>query len=124
MADPISGEPARLKVLSEVSDERARQVAQWGEQNHRDGTGPNELLMRGWKTAAKHYAGLAKQAREVCQGSSGDDQWDLILLEEVFEALAESDPAKLRGELVQVAAVVVAWVEAIDRREPLTVTPL
>ena len=39
-----------------------------------------------------------------------------ILLEEVFEALAESNPARLRVELVQVAAVAVAWVEKIDRQ--------
>ncbi|HYF53037.1 MAG TPA: hypothetical protein VEA41_02135 [Salinarimonas sp.] len=39
-----------------------------------------------------------------------------ILAEEVAEALAESDPMLLRAELVQVAAVAVQWVEAIDRR--------
>jgi hypothetical protein len=37
-------------------------------------------------------------------------------MEEVREAMAESDPAKLRVELVQVAAVSVAWIEALDRR--------
>ncbi|MFI1165600.1 hypothetical protein ACH4UM_18790 [Streptomyces sp. NPDC020801] len=36
--------------------------------------------------------------------------------EEALEALAEDDPGKLRAELVQVAAVAVAWIEAIDRR--------
>lgn len=46
--------------------------------------------------------------------------WLLIALEEVFEALAESDPAKLRAELVQSAAVHVAWIEAIDRRSVVT----
>ncbi|WPM94355.1 hypothetical protein VG1_CDS0031 [Arthrobacter phage Cupello] len=39
-----------------------------------------------------------------------------ILLEEVFEATAEEDPATLRKELVQVAAVTAQWIEAIDRR--------
>jgi hypothetical protein len=43
-------------------------------------------------------------------------KWVDILEEEVAEAAAESDPAKLRAELVQVAAVAVAWIEAIDRR--------
>jgi hypothetical protein len=42
--------------------------------------------------------------------------WLLIALEEVFEALVEDDPVKLRAELVQAAAVLVAWIEAIDRR--------
>ncbi|MEY9934267.1 hypothetical protein ABH926_008932 [Catenulispora sp. GP43] len=39
-----------------------------------------------------------------------------MLLEEVYEALAEVDPAALRAELVQVAAVAAAWVEDIDSR--------
>lgn len=38
-----------------------------------------------------------------------------IFLEEVFEALSEEDQEKLREELVQTAAVAVAWVEKIDR---------
>ncbi|TIH26025.1 NUDIX hydrolase, partial [Subtercola vilae] len=44
--------------------------------------------------------------------------WQDILLEEVFEAFAESDTSKLRTELIQVAAVAQQWVEAIDRRTP------
>lgn len=33
-----------------------------------------------------------------------------VLVEEVAEALAEGDPARLRRELVQVAAVTVQWI--------------
>ena len=47
---------------------------------------------------------------------SGTLTWRHILLEEVFEALAESDPAKLRTESIQSAAVIAAWVEDIDSR--------
>ena len=39
-----------------------------------------------------------------------------VLLEEVSEALAEDDPARLREELLQVAGVAVLWIEALDRR--------
>lgn len=39
-----------------------------------------------------------------------------MLLEEVFEAMAESDLVKLRAELVQTSAVCVAWIEDIDSR--------
>jgi malonyl CoA-acyl carrier protein transacylase len=42
--------------------------------------------------------------------------WEHILTEEHYEAMAEEDPTRLREELIQVAAVAVAWVEAIDRR--------
>ncbi|MGH3467454.1 MAG: hypothetical protein ACRDQF_06970 [Thermocrispum sp.] len=42
--------------------------------------------------------------------------WRHILLEEVAEALAEDDPARLRRELVQVVAVGAQWLQAIDNR--------
>ena len=47
--------------------------------------------------------------------ATGAHSWDAILLEEVFEALAEADPVRRRAELVQVAAVAAAEIEAIDR---------
>jgi hypothetical protein len=91
-------------------DERARQDAKWGEQNHPNGTGDEP----GSRLRAKQ----ADHAREVCQKHAADGTvtWLDILREELAEAFAESDPVNLRSELIQVAAVAVAWVEAIDRR--------
>ena len=40
----------------------------------------------------------------------------LALIEEVAEAVASTDVVVLREKLINVAAVAVAWVEAIDRR--------
>lgn len=108
-AQPTTSNPSVItdRVLSQVLAERVAQDAKWGEQNHADGTG------------AEHYVAMADEAREdvelfVAQHSG--PEWALVLLEEVYEALAEHDPAKLRAELLQVAAVAVAWAEAIDRR--------
>jgi len=94
-------------VLTEVAEERARQDTRWGEQNHPDGTG-------GPLTAT-----TAQVARSQCQDAAeqGNVTWRDILREEVAEAMAESDPVRLRDELVQVAAVAVNWAEAIDRRQ-------
>ena len=110
-------------VLFEVASERTRQDAKWGEQNHPDGTGdavePLSLLTVSTPAYCYLSAGeLAELAREDCQGAfgMGVGTYRHILAEEFFEALAEGDPARLRAELVQVAAVAVAWVEAIDRR--------
>ena len=93
-------------VLLEVAEERAHQDNKWGTQHHPNGTG-----------------GLVAQAlsavyREECDNDvkKGLTTWKVILLEEVYEALAEEDPAKLREELVQVCAVACSWVEAIDRK--------
>jgi hypothetical protein len=94
------------RVLSEILAERIAQDAKWGEQNHPDGTGqyPEQIN--------------ADVARMACQSAAdgGYLDWLHILREEVAEAFAETDSARLRAELIQVAAVAVAWAEAIDRR--------
>jgi hypothetical protein len=118
-----------MRVLDEVQDERRRQDAKWGEQNHPDGTGRDWAI---FGTSGQRWLEVARAALEqstkprYTTGTSGTlalielpptgPTWLLIALEEVFEALVETDPAKLRDELLQVAAVAVAWVEAIDRR--------
>lgn len=92
-------------VLCEVAAERERQDRKWGEQNHPDGTAAVFALDRDmWTELVEDNAAY------------GQSEWAPILMEEVAEALAEVDPAKLRRELVQVAAVAVSWIEAIDRR--------
>lgn len=98
-----------LGVLPEIAAERERQDERWGEQNHPDGTGPG-------------FAIDAKRARHSCNlaASLGLVSYRDILNEEVFEAFAESDPDKLRHELVQVAAVAVAWIEKLDRERAVS----
>lgn len=101
-----------LRVLDEVRTERAYQDGRWGEQNHPDGTGPGVNLF------GIGFDEWSRVLRVVVdrQAAEGRSNWSMILLEEVFEALAEDDPARLRRELVQVAAVAASWAEAIDRR--------
>ncbi|MER8158131.1 hypothetical protein [Streptomyces sp. NPDC094472] len=115
-------------VLDEIHAERCRQNEKWGEQNHPD-VDPRDIPY----VTHSYYASRADIWRQVneertkpsrslgrCtghpEGPHTHTAWDGILLEEVYEALAEEDPARLRAEMVQVAAVAVAWVEAIDRR--------
>ncbi len=91
---------------ADIAAERQRQHAKWGDQsNLPDGTGPQ-------------WADDADTARRLCDLAmrGGYVKWRHILREEVAEAFAESDPDRLRAELVQVAAVCVQWIEAIDRR--------
>lgn len=55
--------------------------------------------------------------------AAGELAWADILLEEVCEANEEDqDPAALRAELIQVAAVAMRWVDAIDHRARAEVT--
>lgn len=102
----LSAQSESGRVFIDVINERINQEAQWGEQNHPDGTG------------GRHHAMRAADAKYFCDRHFGEGKgtWADILNEEFWEVLAESDPAKLRAELIQVAAVAVAWVEAIDRR--------
>jgi predicted house-cleaning noncanonical NTP pyrophosphatase (MazG superfamily) len=99
-------EPGALsRVLADITDEREAQDRLWGAQEFPDGSGPE-------------YAGQADAAKAECAAAAkrGGLTWRHILAEEFFEALAESDPGRLRGELVQTAAVVVQWVQSLDRR--------
>jgi len=95
-----------LKVVKDIREERNRQDEKWGEQNHEDGTGGDEARK------------LSNQIRDWCDFShlQGVGTWVSILAEELMEAYAETDPDRLRKELVEVAAVAVAWIECIDRR--------
>lgn len=93
-------------VLTEVYFEREAQDIRFGVQDHEDGTDP------------ALYAPLAAQAKlaYAAIAANGGPTWVSILTEEVMEAFAESDPKKLRAELVQCAAVIVCWLECLDRR--------
>jgi len=96
-----------VKAFAETIDaERQAQLAKWGDQRHPDGTG----------------GPMAQQCADItragCQQAAEDGSltWKHILAEEVWEALAETDPGRLRAELVQVAAVCAAWIHDLDRR--------
>jgi hypothetical protein len=103
---PCVADSATNGVLAEVAAERIRQNEKWGEQNHPDGTGDPGT------------SDMANIMRGACQAAAARGQltWNDVITEEIAEANAESDPTRLRAELVQIAAVAVAWAEAIDRR--------
>jgi hypothetical protein len=97
---------SQYRVLSDLLHERDRQDVKWGEQHHPDGTGGEELIY------------MATAAKRVCDkhAEDGTVTWFDILNEEFREAMAESHPKLLREELIQVAAVAIAWIEDIDSR--------
>ena len=118
-----------MSIYDEVRAERERQTAKHGDQAHLpDGTGPYVL---GGLVADESYTyavGLARwaKARTDAAAQSGGDgsvTFEHILTEEWAEAMAESSPSALRAELVQVAAVAVQWIEALDLRAALASDP-
>jgi hypothetical protein len=104
-----------VPVLADVLAERARQDARFGRQDHPDGTGPDRDNPVRLACTIGEAADTARQDTDRAL-SNGTVTFAKILTEEAFEALAETDPARLRAELVQVAASAVCWIEALDRR--------
>jgi hypothetical protein len=103
----ISGKLYR--IFAEISLERKRQNEKWGEQNH-----PMTINIE----APGLFRILAdkKKYDNQTDGSEGKAMWANILLEEVYEAFAETDLEKQRAEMIQVAAVAVQIIEYLDRR--------
>lgn len=105
--------PDNWEELTASEDEMGRQDALWGVQDRPD--------IGGWFPESFRLSYLEKldrvREREARTRSNGTLGWDLILLEEVYEALAEEDEDKLRVELIQVAAVALQWARAIRRRK-------
>jgi len=114
-------EPVYIEVLRECS----AQLEQWGEQNHPmldpillkrpGGCGPARMANEYEVPTETRARGLLERAAEKSELT-----YMHILLEEVCEAIACLDDEKaMRGELIQVAAVAISMVEAIDRQESL-----
>jgi hypothetical protein len=99
------------QAMIDVAAERIRQDEKWG-------TIDNHLAIS--NGTGNRYEEKALEYKRICQLHEEEKRvcWIDILLEEVFEAAAESDPARLRIELVQVAATAVKWVEILDLTGP------
>lgn len=111
-------------ALLAVSAERDRQDRKWGVQDHPD-LDPVLVGRPGGATPQRHAECLeiptAGRAKFLCGTAAdrGEVTWAAILTEELCEAVeaaALGDREALRSELMQVAAVAVAWMEALDRR--------
>lgn len=99
-------------VLDDIYEERACQDVKWGEQNHEDGT--SAFAVEELCNKASSAASAKLNYEEAVKYNNLT--WSDILWEEMCEAMEETEDSKLRYELVQVAAVAAAWIEAIDRR--------
>lgn len=101
-------------IYDQIDGEVIRSTTQHGDQSH---------LPNGTAWASDDLDSL--RARRDCEmaATSGRLSWRHILREEFHEALNESDPVLLRAELVQVAAVAVKWIDAIDRNTRTERTP-
>lgn len=103
------------RVLEDVRAERTRQRERYGlNAATPDGTGGAWL---GPYTADDAYE-IEQALREDYSlfALESPVTWVHLLREEMAEAFAATDPAQLRAELVQVAALAVSWCERLDAR--------
>jgi len=84
----VANDNALTKVLDRIVQERGYQDAKWGEQNHTDE----------WWLAI-----LGEEYGEVAQAILHDE-------------FGGNHAGTLRAEMVQLAAVAIAWLECMDRR--------
>ena len=95
-----------VDISNEVFDERKRQDAKWGEQNHCS-ISPDGTFVVDDEATAKFQCELAAKTGRLA--------WSDIACEELAETLHAGSDTDRRAELVQLAAVIFAWVECIDR---------
>lgn len=102
------------QIMLEVAAERVSQDDKWGApKDVPNGTGADATLL-GYsfielRNMVQSFVDTAAERHTSTMAA--------VLLEEVFEALAEDDDVRLREELVQVAAVAAKWVRIIDERK-------
>ncbi|WP_337004057.1 MULTISPECIES: hypothetical protein [unclassified Microbacterium] len=116
-------------VLAEILAEATRSIEKHGEQRHLPmGTGPDEHPLATIAALDDHTGlhphMLAEEIASVAtrdtkahsenEGGDGTVTWWQILREEVFEVAAENERRELRAELVQVAAVTLKMIDALD----------
>jgi hypothetical protein len=98
-------------ILKRIEDERIAQYLKWGQQDH-----PS--------FDEDEYYGLVMeaQAKTICEEANFNQRltWPHILIEEVSEAVYAKTNEKRIEELIQVAAVAVAWIESLQRKESET----
>jgi hypothetical protein len=89
------------RVLNEIADERQRAEEKFPDQHLPFGTGPDVVWMPPIdraEVAARYLKGVTDAA-----AANGTLTWAVVILEELAEAFAESDPRRLHDELVQLA---------------------
>jgi hypothetical protein len=92
------------EIFAQAAMERHRQRIKWGIQSLPNGTARHD----DWQVAEFY-----KRVTDA-NDKDGTLSWRDVLLEEVFEALAESETEPLRTELIQVIAVCAAWISDLD----------
>ena len=119
---PCNGECKREHVIvhtesvyDKIKNERDRQDTKWGPQDHP--SIKNGMI----SDFLSSYYGIPTEdeAKLACDIAfkDGHGTWSHILIEELSEAIHAKTEEKRKEELIQVAAVAIAWIESIEINE-------
>jgi hypothetical protein len=100
--DSVEAAYQKERVLTDVRTERSRQDNLWGVQNHDSGI---------WALI------LGEEFGEACQAALDVRYGQVTDTGPSAARINDNKVMQLRSELIQVAAVAVAWVESIDREK-------
>jgi len=109
-------------ISNEIIAERIRQDRKWGEQNHpsiRKFLINEKAPFKSYEIADEYKIPDQEEAKRICDlmAARNECTWADIAIEEMCEAVCATDEVHRREELVQLAAVVMAWIESIDRNK-------
>jgi len=97
------------EIMLRVAKERAAQDLKWGEQNHNDYYWLGILGEEYGEVATALIQGATVHTGPPYGGSGEEDI--------IHSIIQKKDTTDLERELVHVAAVAIAWLEAIQRRK-------
>lgn len=102
-------------IYSEILSERDRQIKKWGEQNH---PSVSTFTKDPHRLCEDYEIPGEERAKFLCRthADRGDATWTHIAIEELSEAVCANSEKDRRQELIQLAAVCIAWIDCIDRK--------
>ncbi len=102
------------QIFKDIQKERERQDQKWGEQSHPSVVEGLELF----DLPEEYQVPSENRAKRLCEEAfeTGKPTWAVIAVEELCEAIQSPDDKLRREELVQLAAVLVHWIEDIDKK--------
>lgn len=102
-----------IQVLEMVFEERLRQVARYGHNEHlKDGVGSESMwLIPLSDEKSEDIQIIFRREYEAFKEETGAPTWMHLVREEIAESFESDDDDRLVAELTQVAALCVSWIE-------------
>ena len=107
-----------MTIIEEILQERFKQDTKWGIQNW---SSVDEFWLE--NASSNYLCNVIYQipneieAKKLCDEATKNNKltWTHIATEELAEVVCANTKEERRKELVQLAAVIVAWIESLDR---------